>query len=192
MKRMGLTGSAVVVAMAVMVSACGKSQGHTGNPGPVPLSYYKDIKPLFDAKCTQCHYEGGIGPFSLEKYDAALPWGPMIKQKVEDKTMPPWPPDNACNDYLGDRSLPEDQIQKIAAWVDGGMIKGNPADEGAPLDTGPNGVVARRPQPFPSVEYTPQSEPDDYRCLSSTGRKPRSSMSPASGRRRASRASCIM
>jgi hypothetical protein len=166
MKHMGLTGSVAVVAMAVMVSACGGSEGGTGNPAPGPLSYYKDIKPLFDAKCTQCHYEGGIGPFSLQGYEAALPWGPAIKQQVVDKTMPPWPPDNACNKYVGDRSLSEDQIQKIAGWVDAGMLEGKPTEAGAPLDTGPDIGLSRVDLSLSiPVEYTPQSEPDDYRCF---------------------------
>jgi hypothetical protein len=168
MKRMDLTGAAAAVAMAAMASACGGNEGGSGSgTGPAPgLSYYKDIKPILDAKCTQCHYEGGIGPFSLQAYDAAQPWGPAIKQQVVDKIMPPWPPDKACNDYVGDTSLSEEQIQKIAGWVDAGMPKGKPSEEGAPLDTGPDMGLSRVDVSLSMpLEYTPQSEPDDYRCF---------------------------
>jgi hypothetical protein len=45
-------------------------------------------------------------------------------------------------------------------------LEGKPADEGPPLDTDPNPGLSRVDLSVSiPLEYTPQSEPDDYRCF---------------------------
>jgi hypothetical protein len=80
--------------------------------------------------------------------------------------MPPWPADSACTEYVGDRSLSEEQIQTIAAWVDGGAVEGDPAEEGPPLDRPASDDLERVDLTVEMpVAYTPAAEPDDYRCF---------------------------
>lgn len=170
----GRTGGSVAVAVAVaaLISACGGGEG--GEPAVEPvdppavtgLTYYEDIKPILDAKCGNCHEDQGLAPFSTGRYEDLEPWGGMIRQAVLDRTMPPWQPDASCNEYLGNRSLSDEQIQAIAEWVDGGMPLGDPAKEGAPLELGSQPSLSRVDLTLPlPVEYTPQGGPDDYRCF---------------------------
>jgi len=85
---------------------------------------------------------------------------------VVDKVMPPWPADPACGEYMGDRSLTDDQINTIAQWVDDGAQKGDPKDEGPALDQGPVVELSRVDSTLSMpAEYTPQQQPDDYRCF---------------------------
>ncbi|MDC0684510.1 monooxygenase [Sorangium atrum] len=165
----GTTGSwARLAAALAALSACGGDDAGAAAGGGVQaaVSYYRDVKPIFDARCAGCHSDGGVAPFSLERHETAASWAASIKRAVVERTMPPWPADNACAEYVGDRSLSEQQIQTIAAWVDGGAALGDPADEGPPIEPPASGALARvdRTLEMP-VEYTPQTGPDEYRCF---------------------------
>jgi hypothetical protein len=170
MKLVTLVGSVVTMAL---LAGCGGGESPSGGAqstagGTGALSYYRDVKPILDAKCSGCHSEGGIAPFSLLSYEAAAPFGGLIKQSVANKTMPPWPPHADCAEYDGDRSLSDDQINTITAWVDGGLEEGDPADEGAPLGSEGEalGDISRVDKTLSMpIEYTPQNTPDDYRCF---------------------------
>src|SRR5436190_23564016 len=72
--------------------------------GPA-LTYYRDVKPILDAKCLGCHRPGGIGPIDLSDPDVATQLAPLLRAEVEAGRMPPWPPGQECNRYLHDRSL---------------------------------------------------------------------------------------
>lgn len=167
-KRAGSTGSWAWMGIALAVAGCGGDDtGAAASGGPPAVtSYYRDVKPLLDARCAGCHDGRGIAPFSVERYDLVAPWAALIKQAVVERTMPPWPADNACAEYVGDRSLSEAQIQTIAAWVDGGAVEGDPAEEGPPLDPPDSNDLERVDLTLEMpAAYTPKAEPDDYRCF---------------------------
>ncbi|WP_437503789.1 monooxygenase [Sorangium sp. So ce1099] len=160
------------IALGTFIAACGGDEGagagsaSSGGKAVGAVTYYRDVKPILDARCTGCHSGTGIAPFSLEDHDTAAAWAPHIKRAVVDRTMPPWPADSACAEYVGDRSLSEQQIQTIAAWADGGAAAGDPAEEGPPLEPLELSELARVDLTLEMpVEYTPQEEPDDYRCF---------------------------
>ncbi len=168
MKRTLFAGSISMVALVVGCGGSGTSGSATGSGGGAAsgLTYYKDAKPIFDAKCGTCHVAGGIAPFTTSTFAAASPFAGLIKQKVADKTMPPWLADDACADYVADRSLSQAQIDTLVKWVDDGAVEGDPKDEGAPIDTGPDYALSRVDLNLPMpVDYTAQTEPDDYRCF---------------------------
>jgi mono/diheme cytochrome c family protein len=165
----------MVLGVSALLAGCGDkeqapySSGGAGGGGGAPAaksSYYADAKPIFDAKCTGCHTDGGIAPFSLKTYDNASAYASLIKQKVVAKEMPPWPADDACASYYDRRSLTDEQIGTLAKWVDDGAIEGDPEDEGAAVDKGPSRALSRVDLTLQMPEaYTPQKEPDDYRCF---------------------------
>ena len=35
------------------------------------LGMWDDVAPIFNAKCVQCHQQGGIAPFRLDDYEIA-------------------------------------------------------------------------------------------------------------------------
>jgi hypothetical protein len=143
--------------------------GGGGDPGGGPLAgtqYYRDIKPILDAKCNKCHTGGGIAPFALETYADTKPYLGLIKEEIASKRMPPWPPNEGCADYWGDRSLSDEQIDLVSKWVDDGAVEGAVADEGEPMviegETKLSRVDLNMAIP---VVYTQKDEPDDYRCF---------------------------
>jgi hypothetical protein len=92
-------------------------------------TFTKDVAPILYEKCASCHRPGEVAPMALLTYEDARPWAKAIKTKVVAREMPPWGADHEQSlPMRNDRSLTERQIQTIASWVDGGAVKGNPAD----------------------------------------------------------------
>src|SRR5678815_2560091 len=115
--------------IASLLVAC--SSGPTLDPNAP--KYTTDVQPILQAKCVACHTAGGIAPFSLETFEAAKAQASAIKSAVTARVMPPWPPNDSCTPYEHDRSLTQDQIDTIAAWVDGGVQQGDPNAKGTPI-----------------------------------------------------------
>jgi hypothetical protein len=126
-------------------------------------TYHADIAPLIEEKCSMCHVEGGIAPFSLGSYDDVTSRRSMIREQVTTRHMPPWPPARDCNDYKGDRSLTDAQLHTFTTWLDGGMPEGRPTTTKA-LTT-MRGLSRVDAQVAMTGEYTPMLSPDDYRCF---------------------------
>ncbi|HEX4947049.1 MAG TPA: cytochrome c [Blastocatellia bacterium] len=95
---------------------------------PAAVTFTKDVAPIFNAKCTQCHRPGEPTPFSTLTYKDARPWAKSIKEKVVSREMPPWHADPHIGQWANDRRLSEAEIKTIVAWVDGGAVEGNPKD----------------------------------------------------------------
>ncbi len=132
------------------------------------ITYFQHVKPLVDAKCVGCHSDTGIAPFSLTTYDELDEMAGVALINVENKTMPPWPPNPDCNDYFSDRSMTDAQIDLFKAWVDGGRVMGDPTAEAAPLITEQTRMSRVDVTLAMPTAYTPQTttdNPDDYRCF---------------------------
>jgi hypothetical protein len=129
------------------------------------LTYYKDVKPLVEDKCLQCHYDGGIAPFALDSYEAVAAHKAEINVAVANRVMPPWLAGKGCADYAYDRSLSDDQIKMVTGWLAAGMKKGDPAEYHAAVPS-PKSKLSRVDSHLPMpTQYTPQISPDDYRCF---------------------------
>jgi len=154
-----------ISALALGIALAGCSGGEANPQNGSGPTYYRDVKPVVDVKCTGCHVEGGIAPFALTTLEQVTAQKAAIQGAVESRTMPPWPASDACASYLGDRSLSADQIKTIGDWVTGGAPAGDPADEPVPItDTRTTLSRVDRTLKLP-VAYTPQLAPDDYRCF---------------------------
>lgn len=145
----------------------GGSASTGGGTAVMPTTFwYKDVLPITQVRCANCHQAGGIGPFPLQTYAQAKPMAAAMKVAVTSKRMPPWMPDTSCGGpFVDDRSLTQAQIDTIAKWVDEGAAEGNPA--GAPAAPGPVGQLPRVDATMTMTEaYTPSStRTDDYRCF---------------------------
>jgi hypothetical protein len=96
------------------------------------VSFHKDIEPILQARCQECHRPGEVGPMPLMTYEQARPWAKAIKSAVVQHTMPPWPVNPHFGKFANDRSLTSEQIDLLTAWVDGGAPEGNPVDAPKP------------------------------------------------------------
>jgi hypothetical protein len=92
------------------------------------VTFSKDVAPIFYQSCTGCHRPGEVAPMSLLTYKDARPWAKAIREKVVSKEMPPWHADPKHGEWLNDRRISQDAIDKIVAWVDRGAREGDPKD----------------------------------------------------------------
>jgi hypothetical protein len=151
---------AVVVLAA---AACGSSDDPATG-----VTYYQHAKPIFDGKCVMCHTEAGIGGFSLETYEAVSTRAGSIKLEVQAGNMPPWPPSSECNEYLGNRSLSDEQLQTLVDWVDQGRLEGDAETPAPPIvveQSSLSRVDRELTMPEPYAPTTTVGEPDEYRCF---------------------------
>ena len=94
------------------------------------VTFTRDVAPILQRSCQNCHHAGAIAPMSLVTYDDARPWARSIKQKVTAREMPPWYIDRhiGITKFKDDPSLTEAEIATIVKWVDGGAPAGSMAD----------------------------------------------------------------
>lgn len=162
------------LALALTLAGCsgadtdGSSASDSSASGPAAApagpTYYRDVKPILDAKCTGCHTEGGIAPFSLTTFEPAKAQAAAIKAAVSLGIMPPWPPAKGCTDYEDDRSLSDDEIETIKQWAGSGAAEGDARD--ATPATPSEGHLSRVDRTLTLPEpFAPVLAPDDYRCF---------------------------
>jgi hypothetical protein len=75
-------------------------------------TFSKDLAPIFQDKCQQCHQPNSIAPMSLITYQDVRPWARAIKERVATRQMPPWhiDPSVGVRTFKNDMSLSESQI----------------------------------------------------------------------------------
>ncbi|HYL76990.1 MAG TPA: cytochrome c [Bryobacteraceae bacterium] len=99
---------------------------------PPQVTFTKDVQPILQKHCQECHRPGEIAPFSLLSYKDARPWAKAIKEDVLTRKMPPWFADPQYGHFVNDRSLSKQEIDTLAAWVDGGAKEGDAKDAPQP------------------------------------------------------------
>jgi len=92
-------------------------------------TFAEDIAPIIYKNCSSCHRPGEIGPMSLTNYDEVKNWSSTIKYVTSIRYMPPWQANPDYQHYLSENYLTEDEISKIAEWVDNGTPRGQIALE---------------------------------------------------------------
>src|ERR1051325_11571622 len=98
--------------------------------GAPTVTFAKDIAPIFQEKCQECHRKGTAAPMSLVSYQETRPWAKAIRERVITRNMPPWHVDKTVGiqHFQNDRSLDDAQIATIVKWVDGGAPLGDAKD----------------------------------------------------------------
>src|SRR5438270_13708193 len=120
---LGLLLSLGLALLLIPSGAAGKSD-HTAPAASGPVTFTKDVAPIFYQSCASCHRPGEIAPMSLLSYKEARPWAKSIREKVIDRAMPPWHADPNYGHFKNDRRLSQREIDTITAWVDGGAKEG--------------------------------------------------------------------
>src|SRR5438034_9250774 len=98
--------------------------------GATQVTFSKDVAPILQAKCQECHQPNSIAPMSLITYQEARPWARSIKERVATRQMPPWHIDRGVGvqKFKNDMSLTDEQVDTIVRWVDAGAPQGDPKD----------------------------------------------------------------
>jgi len=110
-------------------------------PPATAITYYDAVAPIVQKNCVSCHRQGGIAPFKLDTIADVKAHAAMIKQTVEQGTMPPWQAAPAVgttkSPWVNDCSLQPADKETLLTWLNGPRALGN---------------VAKAPKPLPAIK----------------------------------------
>jgi mono/diheme cytochrome c family protein len=115
-------------ARAAQIQADSKDLRHD-----VPITFYKQIFPILQKNCQNCHRPGEAAPMSFLNYASTRPWAKAIKQAVLQRKMPPWFADPQYGQFANDRRLSDADVRTLLSWIDAGAPEGDPPTPGGLL-----------------------------------------------------------
>lgn len=125
-----------------------------------------DIAPILYGNCTSCHHFGGLAPNPLMTYSETYNFRFLIKQYVDSKYMPPWPPDANYKHLAYERILSTSDKDKISQWVLGGAPQGNLANAPVPpVYTSSSSQLGTIDFTGKMQDYVVNTATDLYRCF---------------------------
>jgi len=98
------------------------------------VTFTKDIAPILQRSCQDCHRPDSVAPMSLLTYEDARPWARSMRTRTALRNrrgaMPPFFVERnlGIQKFKNDPSLSDEEIAKIAKWADSGAPRGNPHD----------------------------------------------------------------
>src|SRR5882672_5852709 len=119
------------VLVGLLAPAASRAQS---GASPGDITFTKDIAPILQRRCQQCHRPDGVAPMSLVTYEEVRPWARAMKARTALRSqrgaMPPFfiEKNIGIQKFKHDPSLTEEQIAKVAEWADSGAPRGNPGD----------------------------------------------------------------
>jgi hypothetical protein len=126
----GILGAAAAAAVVGVAVAMPQAQ----TAAQADVTFTKDIAPILQRSCENCHRADGVAPMPLTTYEEVRPWARAIKQRTgigpHAGVMPPWYVEKniGIQHFQNDPSLSDAEVAKIAKWADSGAPRGNPAD----------------------------------------------------------------
>jgi hypothetical protein len=111
--------TAMLALGAVGPRAVGQDEGRT---------YYRDILPVFNQYCIDCHRVGGTAPQSFETYDLARPWLRTARLTMREGSMPPWFAHPEVGQWRNAVLPSEEDIELVSKWIGEGAEAGDEAE----------------------------------------------------------------
>ena len=112
---------------------------------PKSVTFTKDIAPILQRSCQNCHRDGGGAPMPLITYEQVKMWAPaiMYRTAIRDRmgAMPPFfvEKDIGIDAFKSDYSLDDVEIAMIQAWASNGTALGDLAQLPEPVDFSSDG-----------------------------------------------------
>lgn len=167
----------VLWVMSLCTASCSDSDAaeapDSESPGNAAegVSWEHDIAPLVNEKCTRCHQDQGIAPFSMEQYASAKPWASAMADAVAQGRMPPFLAQDTddCRPRLPwyeDLRLSDAQKTLLRTWAKAGAPEGRAARGAKRLETprpsalDREDIVMRLPEPI-----TVEGNRDIHTCI---------------------------
>jgi hypothetical protein len=123
-----LSGRPVAVSQAQALGCIVNFPERSRRAQHTAISYEKDIAPLLADKCVTCHRSGGVAPWSMDSYEIVKGFAPMMREVVRTRRMPPWHADPHYGNFIGDKSLSNEQQKMLVHWIEAGAPRGSGAD----------------------------------------------------------------
>src|SRR5437773_2584012 len=165
-----LAAAALVMTVTVVPGAQAPTSAQSATAdksAPTPVTFTKDVAPILQRSCQNCHRPDSNAPMSLITYEDARPYARSIKAKTASRLMPPWHIERniGIQKFKDDPSLSEQEIATIAAWVDQGAPKGNMADMPAPKQFDDESIWHIKPDlivEMPVAHVVPANGSDEF------------------------------
>ena len=85
-------------------------------------TYCKDVAPILQKNCQECHRPGQVGPFALETYEQARKRAADIANVAEDRLMPPWKAAPHVGVKFKDvRTSSDQEVATLVAWSEAAL-----------------------------------------------------------------------
>ena len=85
-------------------------------PAKSPLTFARDIAPLLNKHCVECHRPGTEAPFALTSFEKASAKARMIAEVVSDGLMPPWFAHTDHGKFANERRLTPAERATLVEW----------------------------------------------------------------------------
>jgi hypothetical protein len=114
-----------------------------------PYTYWRDVVPILETRCAQCHADGGVSGLSLLNYQSARGSTWLIRQQLIRGHMPPWFADGPFKSPVPVTSR---EVNILMTWASGGAPEGKPlaakAHQAPAWTMGTPDLVATMPSAF--------------------------------------------
>jgi hypothetical protein len=129
--------------------------------------FYKDVLPILQQHCQQCHRPGEIAPMPFMTYTETRPWAQSIREQAIARKMPPWFADPAYGRFANDRSLSPAEISTVSAWASAGAPAGDPKHAPPPREWPQGWNIGTPDEVFemPAAFNVPANGAVDYQYL---------------------------
>jgi mono/diheme cytochrome c family protein len=119
----------LVLAAALLIALLspGKQSNSAARSSESP-TFYRDIVPILQNHCQECHRPNGIAQTPLVSYEQAREYAADIADLTSKRVMPPWFADPHFGKFGNDPSLTAQQIASLVGWAKNNAPAGNPAD----------------------------------------------------------------
>jgi hypothetical protein len=173
-----MTNKTILACGAVaLLAACGESdetlttssaESEVGTAEASQPTFWADIAPILNEKCSSCHQAGGIAPFALDNYADAAQWAPLAAAMTASRVMPPYlmQVGGECGSFDEGDALTDEQIALIGEWANSERLEGTPAPmtPRQPFHL-TEGVDVSTPEFTPAIEGGALAQFDEYRCF---------------------------
>jgi len=138
--------STALAALAVMALSAPTPVTAQEGGEPDDLTYSRDIAPILQRSCVNCHRPNGVAPMALTRYEEVRRHARQIVRRTAIRyrmgTMPPWyaEKDVGIQHYKNDPSLSDEEVAMIAEWAGAGAPAGDPSDMPPPLEFDDSGA----------------------------------------------------
>mgnify|MGYP001439697931 CR=1 FL=1 len=129
-RKLGPNSVPSILSIGLLTIVSAADSALAGQAAPREVTFAKDIAPILQRSCENCHRTNGVAPMPLTSYEEVRPWAAAIKRKTASREMPPWFIEKTLGiqKFKDDPSLTDGEIATIATWVDRAAPQGNPAD----------------------------------------------------------------
>jgi thiol-disulfide isomerase/thioredoxin/mono/diheme cytochrome c family protein len=101
-------------------------------PTKTTVTYHERISRVLQQACVECHRDGGVAPFRLDRLEDVVAHKGMIRKVVDAGTMPPWSAVHEPGKWANDRSLTATDKADLLAWLKNGTPAGDAAQAPMP------------------------------------------------------------